>query len=320
LYNQIWCYFLSFPIYLFDRQHRVAPSQRSGLFVYCSILRTFGLLRGFFMEKLHTTVDFLRQKIGDFQPQVGIILGTGLGSLVNDIAIETALSYADIPHFPISTVESHPGRLIFGHLSGKKVVCMQGRFHYYEGYSLDEVVFPVRVMRLLGADTLLISNAAGGLNPAYQKSDLVLLHDHIGLLLPGSPLRGQRYASLGDRFPDMSEPYDVVLRNRVKQIAQQHQIVLHEGVYVVVQGPQLETRAEYRMLRQWGADVVGMSTVPEVIAAIQVGMRVLGLSVVTDMCIPESLEKAALADIIAAAQRAEPALTLLFRELIAQMD
>lgn len=268
------------------------------------------------LEHIQEATQFLEQQTNRFIPKTGIILGTGLGALVQDIDIEYSIDYETIPHFPLSTVESHKGRLLFGTLAGKKVVCMQGRFHYYEGYSMQQVTFPIRVMKLLGIEQLIVSNAAGGLNDQYQVSDLMVINDHIGLFLPENPLIGTNLATLGDRFPDMSEPYDASLIEKALQIAKAHGIRVHAGVYVSVTGPQLETKAEYRMLRQLGADAVGMSTVPEVIVARHMDLPVFGISVITDMCIPEQLEKAEIQKILAAAYKAEPNMTLMIKELL----
>ena len=246
----------------------------------------------------------------DRVPEVAIILGTGLGQLAHRITTEAVIEYADIPGFPLSTVESHAGRLLCGTLAGKTVVAMQGRFHKYEGYTLQQVTFPVRVLRALGAKTLVVSNACGGMHPLWRAGDLMLLSDHINLL-GDSPLVGPNDDTLGPRFPDMSEPYDGGLRDLARRVAAERGIVLREGVYVAVPGPNLETRAEYRMLRALGADVVGMSTVPETIVARHAGMRVLGLSIITDMCLPDALEPATVEQIIAVANRAEPNLTSL---------
>ncbi len=243
-------------------------------------------------------------------PDVAVILGTGLGGLVQEIDLATEIPYEDIPGFPLSTVESHAGRLLLGTLGGKRVVAMQGRFHRYEGYSMQQIVFPVRVMHALGAGSLVVSNACGGMHPLWAPGDLMLLADHINLL-GDSPLVGPNDESLGPRFPDMSAPYDVAWRTLARAAARDLQIVLREGVYVAVAGPNLETRAEYRFLRGIGADVVGMSTVPEVIAAVHMSMRVLGLSIITDACLPDALEPADIETIIATAQRAEPHLTRL---------
>ncbi|MFN8349215.1 MAG: purine-nucleoside phosphorylase [Spirosomataceae bacterium] len=268
------------------------------------------------LTQIQEATTFLQKQTHGFTPQTGIILGTGLGALVNDIEIEYSIDYEHIPHFPVSTVEFHKGRLLFGILAGKKVVCMQGRFHYYEGYSMQQVTFPVRVMKLLGIQQLLVSNAAGGLNPAYQTSDLMIINDHISQFLPENPLRGANLDSLGDRFPDMSDVYDAQMIENALQIAQKHGIRAHAGVYVSVTGPQLETKAEYRMLRLLGADAVGMSTAPEVIVARHMNLPVFGVSVITDMCIPETLEKAEISKILAAAYLAEPNMTLMMKELL----
>jgi purine-nucleoside phosphorylase len=266
------------------------------------------------LAKITQAADYLKKRTQVF-PEVGIILGTGLGSLVEEIKVAHTIGYEEIPHFPLSTVESHPGKLVFGELGGKSVVVMQGRFHYYEGYTMQQVVFPVRVMKLLGIEALLISNAAGGLNAKYHLSDLMLIHDHINLL-PDNPLRGQNIDALGVRFPDMSEPYSFDLIQKAKAIAEKNHIFLHEGVYASVMGPNLETRAEYRYLRTIGADAVGMSTVPEVVAAAHMGLPVLAVSVITDLCSGENLKKITIEDVIQAATQAEPNVTFLFTELI----
>ena len=247
-------------------------------------------------------------------PEAAVILGTGLGGLADEMQVSAEIAYADIPGFALSTVETHAGRLLLGTLGGRRVVAMQGRFHRYEGYSLQQVTFPVRVLHALGAPVLLVSNACGGMNPLWAPGDLVLLSDHINLL-GDNPLIGPNDERLGPRFPDMSEPYDRDLRALARSIALEERIVLREGVYVAVPGPNLETRAEYRMLRTIGADVVGMSTVPEVIVAVHEGMKVLGLSIVTDQCLPDALEPADIARIIATAARAEPQLTRLVTRL-----
>ncbi|HJU67623.1 MAG TPA: purine-nucleoside phosphorylase [Gemmatimonadaceae bacterium] len=251
-------------------------------------------------------------------PDVAIILGTGLGALGREIALEVSIDYAEIPGFPLSTVESHSGRLLFGTLGGKQVVAMQGRFHRYEGYSLQEVSFPVRVMRALGARTLVVSNACGVMNPLWDTGELMLIADHINLL-GDNPLVGPNEDSLGPRFPDMSQPYDPELREIARDVAGKAKLVLREGVYVAVTGPNLETRAEYRMLRSAGADVVGMSTVPEVIVAVHAGMRVLGISILTDRCVPDALEPASVEEIIAVASRTEPQLTMLVRGVLERL-
>lgn len=245
-----------------------------------------------------------------FVPEVAIVLGTGLGALGAAITVEARVEYGDIPGFPLSTVESHAGRLLFGMLGGKRVVAMQGRFHRYEGYSLQQVTFPVRVLQALGAPTLVVSNACGGMHPDWHAGDVMLIADHINLL-GDNPLIGPNEARFGPRFPDMSDPYDASLRSLARRVATAEGITLREGVYVAVQGPNLETRAEYRMLRGLGADVVGMSTVPEVIVAKHGGMQVLGLSIITDMCLPDALVPATLDHILAVARGAEPKLTSL---------
>ncbi|MDQ3224377.1 MAG: purine-nucleoside phosphorylase [Gemmatimonadota bacterium] len=252
------------------------------------------------------------------EPGVGVILGTGLGGLAEEIEVEAAIPYQDIPGFPLSTVETHKGRLLLGHLGQRPVVAMQGRFHRYEGYGLAEVTFPVRVLHALGARTLVVSNACGGMNPLWGPGDLVLLSDHINLL-GDNPLVGSNDERLGPRFPDMSAPYDSGLRTLARAVALELGIVLREGVYVAVPGPSLETRAEYRMLRAMGADVVGMSTVPEVTVAVHAGMRALGISIITDQCLPDALEPAELDRIIATAARAEPSLTRLIGGLMERL-
>ena len=252
------------------------------------------------------------------EPTVGLILGTGLGGLAEEIAIETELRYEQIPGFPIPTVETHAGRLLFGRLAGAPVVAMQGRFHRYEGYTLPEIGFPVRALRALGAEVLVVSNACGGMHPLWAPGDLVLIADHINLL-GDNPLLGPNDDALGPRFPDMSEPYDGALRTLAREVARDLKLTLREGVYVAVTGPNLETPAEYRLLRTIGADVVGMSTVPEVIVAVHGGMRVLGISIITDACLPDALEPADVATIIATARKAEPDLTRLVTGVIDRM-
>ncbi len=247
-----------------------------------------------------------------------IILGTGLGALADDIAIETIIEYSDLPNFPLSTVETHKGRLLCGTLGGKTVVAMQGRFHRYEGYSLQQVTFPVRVLRALGAESLIVSNACGGMHPLWAPGDLMLIADHLNLL-GDNPLIGPNDDTLGPRFPDMSEPYDLELRAIAREVAIANGITLREGVYAAVQGPNLETRSEYRFLRAVGADVVGMSTVPEVIVARHGGMRVLGLSIITDQCLPDALEAASLEQIITVARTAEPKLSAVVKGVVARL-
>ncbi len=267
-------------------------------------------------EKVNEAVRFL-QKALDFKPDYGIILGTGLGSLVDDIAIEKVIDYAEIPHFPVSTVEVHKGKLIFGHLGGKRVMVMQGRFHYYEGYSMQEVTFPVRVMKLIGIKKLFVSNAAGGLDPDHEMSDLMAITDHINLF-PDNPLRGKNIEEFGPRFPDMSEPYDKELLELATQIATEKGFKLRKGIYVGVPGPNLETHAEYAYVRKIGGDAVGMSTVPEVIVAVHMGLPVFAASVITDLCSPGKIEKVSLEYVVAAAKKAEPKLAALFTEMIAR--
>ena len=269
------------------------------------------------VETVNTAASAIRART-DFVPDVAIILGTGLGALGAAIMVETVVEYADIPGFPLSTVESHSGKLIFGTLGGQRVVAMQGRLHRYEGYSLQQVTFPVRVLQALGASTLIVSNACGGMHPDWNAGDVMLIADHINFL-GDSPLIGANDSRLGDRFPDMSAPYDESLRTLARAVAREEKITLREGVYVAVAGPNLETRAEYRMLRALGADVVGMSTVPEVIVALHGGLRVLGFSIITDLCIPDTLEPASLEKILAVASRAEPVLTTLVRGVLERM-
>jgi purine-nucleoside phosphorylase len=252
------------------------------------------------------------------EPEVAIILGTGLSALGDRIDVQCTIPYQEIPHFPLSTVESHTGRLLLGSLGGKRVVAMEGRFHRYEGYTLQQVTFPVRVVRALGARTLIVSNACGGMNPLWRPGELMLIADHINLL-GENPLVGPNLEELGPRFPDMSRVYDAELRGIAREVALDLRIPLHAGVYVAVSGPNLETPAEYRMLRLIGADVVGMSTVPEVIVAIHGGMRVLGISIITDACLPDALEAADVATIIANARRAEPMLTELVAGVLARI-
>ncbi|HLA40023.1 MAG TPA: purine-nucleoside phosphorylase [Candidatus Glassbacteria bacterium] len=248
-------------------------------------------------------------------PGIGIILGTGLGGLAARIDIETEIPYPQIPYFVSSTVETHQGRLLIGTLSGRKVVAMQGRFHFYEGYSMGQITFPVRVMKELGASVLIVSNACGGMNPQFSRGDLMLIEDHINLL-GANPLIGPNDERLGPRFPDMCQPYSRRLIALAERVALQDRIPLQKGVYVAVVGPNLETRAEYRFLRGIGADVVGMSTVPEVIAAVHCGLEVLGVSIVTDLCFPECLEPADISDIIRVAGEAEPKLTSLISKVV----
>jgi purine-nucleoside phosphorylase len=259
--------------------------------------------------QIQEAVAAIRQ-VWNKSARAGIILGTGLGSLVSQIKEEASLEYEQIPHFPKSTATSHRGRLVCGTLCGMPVMAMEGRFHMYEGYSLKQITLPVRVMKAMGADLLVVSNACGGMNPYYKSGDLMLIEDHINLL-GDNPLIGINDDRLGPRFPDMCEPYSHKLIDKALEIARKHNIVAHQGVFVAVSGPNLETRAEYRFLRQIGADVVGMSTVPEVIVAVHAGMRVVGFSIVTDMCLPDALEPADVPKIIATANAAEPNLRTL---------
>ena len=263
---------------------------------------------------IEDTVGYLKDK-GFDAPEVGIILGTGLGQLINDVTVIKEVSYNHIPNFPTATVEFHKGKLIYGELESKKVVVMQGRFHLYEGYTLQDVTFPVRIMEQLGIKILLVSNAAGAINLNYKKGELMLIDDHLNLQ-GGSPLTFKGVEQLGERFADMSAPYDAQINTQFKTIAQQHGIILHEGVYASVVGPQLETRAEYRMLKILGADAVGMSTVPEVIVANHLNLKVAAISVLTDECDPNNLKPIAIPEIIATAGKAEPNMVILFKELI----
>ncbi len=259
--------------------------------------------------------DFIRQQT-DLTPATGIILGTGLGGLVNDLDIEQAIDYETIPGFPVSTVETHSGRLLFGRLGGQTVAAMQGRFHYYEGYSMQQLAFPLRVMKKLGVERLFISNACGAMNPQYRKGDVMIIEDHINLI-GDNPLIGPNDETLGPRFPDMCEPYSRRLIEIAEAVALEQRIKLQKGVYVAVAGPNLETRAEYRFLRIIGADVVGMSTVPEVIAARHLNMEVFGISIVTDECFPEALQPVNIQDIIATAMAAEPQMTTILKGVVA---
>ena len=269
------------------------------------------------LKMIDETLEVIREKTEDEYP-IGIILGTGLGGLVNEIKVEHEIDYADLPHFPLSTVESHHGKLIFGEIGSKKVVAMQGRFHYYEGYSMKQITYPVRVMKFLGVKTLLVSNACGGMNPLFRKGDIMLIVDHINLL-GDNPLIGPNEDELGPRFPDMSEPYSKELIELAEEIALENKIKIQKGVYVAVPGPNLETKAEYRFLRSTGADVVGMSTIPENIVANHMGMKVLGFSIVTDECFPEALKPVNVEEIIATAMSAEPKMTLLMKEVITRL-
>ena len=260
------------------------------------------------------TADYLKDK-GFDQPEIGIILGTGLGQLVNEIDIISEVSYNHIPNFPTATVEFHKGKLIFGKIEGKKVVVMQGRFHLYEGYTLQDVTYPVRVMGELGIKTLLVSNASGAINLNFKKGELMLIEDHINLQ-GNSPLAFKGVEEFGERFVDMSAPYNADLNAKFRSIAKKNNINLHEGVYASVFGPQLETRAEYRMLKIIGADAVGMSTVPEIIVANQLNLNVAAVSVLTDECDPDHLKPVDISEIIAMAAKAEPEMITIFKEII----
>lgn len=266
---------------------------------------------------IEETANYLKEK-GFDQPEIGIILGTGLGQILDHVDIIKEVSYNHIPYFPTATVEFHKGKLIFGKVEGKKVVIMQGRFHVYEGYSLQDVTYPVRIMKQLGINTLLVSNAAGAINLNFKKGELMLIEDHINLQ-GSSPLAFKGVAKLGVRFADMSAPYNAEINQKIETIAANHNITLHKGVYASVVGPQLETRAEYRMLKIIGADAVGMSTVPEIIVANHLGMRAAAVSVLTDECDPEHLEPVNIDEIIAMANKAEPNMITIFKELIQQL-
>ena len=251
-------------------------------------------------------------------PETGIILGTGLGGVAKEIDVEAEINYNDIPHFVTSTVEHHAGKLIFSRLSGKNIVAMQGRYHFYEGYTMNQITFPVRVMKYIGVNSLIITSACGSMNPYFRKTEIMLIEDHINLL-GGNPLIGKNDNSIGPRYPDMSQPYSHRLIDLSEQIALENNIKLHKGVYAAVAGPNLETRAEYRFLRTIGADVVGMSTVPENLAAKHLNMEVAAFSIITDECYPEALKPAKIEEIIEAAEIVEPHLNVLIRELVARI-
>jgi purine-nucleoside phosphorylase len=265
------------------------------------------------LETIKETVSYIKSKI-DLQPEIGIILGTGLGGMVNEIDIDTVLEYEDIPNFPVSTVESHHGKLIFGKLNGKKILAMQGRFHYYEGYTPQEVTFPVRVMKYLGISHLFVSNASGGVNPDFKIGDLMILDDHINLI--PNPLIGPHDPAFGNRFPDMSETYDLTLINKALKIGRQHKLPVRKGCYVAVTGPTLETPKEYQYFRIIGGDTVGMSTVPEIIVAHQMGITCFAISIITDLGVPGKIVKVSLEDVTSVAAKAEPQMTLIMKELI----
>lgn len=265
-------------------------------------------------ERVQETVNYI-QSVTNFTPEYGVILGSGLGSFTDDIQIEFSLPYSSIPNFPISTVEGHKGALVFGYIGEKKVVAMQGRFHFYEGYSMKEVTFPVRVMKYLGVEKLIVSNASGGVNDSYHVGSVVLIKDHINLM-PEHPLHGKNEPRFGPRFLNMSEPYSRAMISKAKEIAQKLEIEVHDGVYLGLQGPTFETISEYRMVKILGADMVGMSTVPEVIVACHMGMETFGISVITDMGNEENIETVSHDEVLEAARKAEPQVRTLIRELI----
>ncbi len=269
------------------------------------------------LSKIKETADFIVEK-SNTKANIGIILGTGLGGLVEEIDIKFTLNYDDIPNFPVSTVEGHHGRLIFGILGGKEVVAMQGRFHYYEGYNMQEVTFPVRVMKMMGIETLLVSNASGGLNPDFAVGDVMIIDDHINMF-GTNPLIGKNFNELGPRFPDMSEPYSKDLVNKAFEIAYKNNIKLKRGIYVGTSGPTFETPAEYKMFRILGADVVGMSTVPEVIVARHMNMTCFGVSIVTDSGVPGEIVEISHEEVQEIAAKAEPTMTFVIKELVASL-
>lgn len=267
-------------------------------------------------NKIQETVNYLNTKIDNFQPQLGIVLGTGLGKLIEEIDIRVEIPYGEIPHFPISTVESHAGKLVFGYLEGRSVVAMAGRFHYYEGYSMQEITFPIRVLKFLNIERLIISNAAGSVNPAIEMGDVVFIRDHINLL-PENPLRGVNDERLGVRFPDLSNIYDKKLNQKALDLAIKYGIRASTGIYVSTQGPNLETPAEYQYFHTIGADVVGMSTVPEVLVAAHMNLAIFVVSVVSNKCYPlESIVETTLEDVIDTVNQVEPKLTSLLKELL----
>ena len=268
-------------------------------------------------EKVQETVNFIKEKT-NFIPEYGVILGSGLGQFTDDITIELSVEYSAIPNFPISTVQGHKGALVFGTIQGKKVVAMQGRFHYYEGYDMKQVTFPVRVMKFLGIQKLIVSNASGGVNPAYKVGDIVVITDHINML-PEHPLRGQNDERFGPRFVNMSEPYSTELINKAFELANQLKIDLKTGVYLALQGPTFETLAEYKMVKAIGADCVGMSTVPEVIVARHMDIPCFAVSIITDLGVPGKIEKVSVQDVINVASKQEPKMTIIMKELIARI-
>jgi purine-nucleoside phosphorylase len=269
------------------------------------------------IDQLNETVAFIRKKYPT-EPEVGIVLGSGLGNFLRELNIEVSISYNDIPHFPVSTVEGHEGKMVFGELKGKKIIAMAGRFHYYEGYSAEEVVYPIRVMKFLGIKNLLLSNAAGGLNTSFKVGDLMIINDHISMSII-NPLIGKNDDNLGPRFPDMSEPYNKEIIEKAKQVGEELNIHLQEGVYYGVTGPTFETHAEYRMIHMMGADAVGMSTVQENITAVHMGLKVFAISVITDMGIRDDNSIITHEEVLEAAKHAEPKLTAIFKELVAKL-
>jgi len=268
-------------------------------------------------KKIVETTEFIHNAV-PFKPEVGVILGTGLGGLVNEIDVKYELNYSDIPNFPVSTVESHSGKLIFGTLGGKNVIAMQGRFHYYEGYDMTEVTFPVRVMKMLGIKSLFVSNASGGVNPDFKVGEIMIIDDHINLF-PAHPLRGKNLDELGPRFPDMSQTYDAKMIQLALTIAEEHKIEVSTGTYVGLTGPTLETPAEYKYMRVIGGDTVGMSTVPEVIVARHMDIPVFAVSIITDLGVPGKIRKVTLEDVVAVANAQEPYMTIIMKELISRI-
>ena len=269
------------------------------------------------LKQVNEVIEFLSDKTV-ITPEIGIILGTGLGGLVNEIEVSDTISYKDIPHFPVSTVESHSGKLIFGKLAGKQVVAMQGRFHYYEGYSFKEVTFPVRVLKMLGVQRLVVSNASGGVNPDFEIGEIMILNDHINLF-PGNPLIGKNHDDFGPRFPDMSDAYDQEMIAKAQGIAKENDIRVATGVYAGLTGPTLETPAEYKMIRILGADAVGMSTVPEIIVARHMDIPCFAISIITDLGVEGKIKKVSVKDVIEVANRQEPKMTIIIKELIARI-
>ena len=270
-----------------------------------------------FLQQLHETTDYIKQK-HFAKPLIGVVLGSGLGNFSKGMQVDCEIDYTELPHFPVSTVEGHTGKLIFGKMAGKDVVVMAGRFHYYEGYTPQQVVYPIRVMRMLGVETLLVSNAAGGVNTSFKVGDLMIITDHISLFII-NPLIGKNEGSLGTRFPDMSEPYDKAVINKAKSIAKNLGYEVREGVYCGVTGPTFETRSEYKLIKAVGSDAVGMSTVQEVIAAVHAGIKVFAMSIITDIGIREEENIITHEEVLAAAKDAEPKMTALFKELVGEL-